>query len=86
MSGNYWRNSIWIRLTRLKLTLMVVRALEKETDPFQPRQEGKEVLSPEYTYLSIIGALMYLVNNTRADIAFVVNLLIRFSATPIMQH
>jgi hypothetical protein len=65
---------------------MVVRALEKETDPFQPRQEEKEVLSPEYTYLSIIGALMYLVNNTRPDIAFVVNLLIRFSATPIMQH
>jgi hypothetical protein len=25
-------------------TPMVVRALEKDTDPFSPRQEGKEVL------------------------------------------
>jgi hypothetical protein len=65
---------------------MIVRALEKETDPFRPRQEGKEVLSTEYPYLSIIGALMYLVNNIRPDIAFVVNLLTRFSAALIMQH
>jgi hypothetical protein len=29
---------------------------------------------------------MYLVNNTRADIAFSVNLLARFSVAPIMSH
>jgi phage tail sheath gpL-like len=30
----------------------------------------KEVLDPEYLYLSVIRTLMYLTNNTRRDIAF----------------
>jgi hypothetical protein len=67
-------------------TLMVVRALEKDTDPFQPRQEGEELLDFEYSYLSVIGALMYLANNTRPDIAFVVNLLARYSTALTMHH
>jgi hypothetical protein len=45
-------------------TPMVVRVLEKHTDPFRPHQEGEEVLGSEYPYLSAIGALMYLANNT----------------------
>jgi hypothetical protein len=67
-------------------TPKVVRALEKDTNPFRPRQEGEEVLDSEYTYLSAIGALMYLANNTRPDIAFVVNLLARYNAPPIMRN
>jgi hypothetical protein len=67
-------------------TSMVVRALEKDTDPFRLRQEGEEVLCSKYPYLSVIGALMYLANNTRPDIAFTVNLLIRYSATPTMHY
>jgi hypothetical protein len=67
-------------------TPMVIRALEKDTDRFQPHQEGEEVLSSEYLYLSAIGALMYPANNTRPDIAFVVNLLARYSAAPTMHH
>jgi hypothetical protein len=67
-------------------TPMVIRALEKDTDRFWPRQEGEEVLSSEYLYLSAIGALMYPANNTRPDIAFVVNLLARYSAAPTMHH
>jgi hypothetical protein len=51
-----------------------------------PRQEGEEVLGAEYPYLSVIGALMYLANNTRSDIAFTVNCLTRHSALPIMHH
>jgi hypothetical protein len=66
--------------------LMVVRALEKDIGPFWPRQEGEEVLGSEYPYLSIIGALMYLANNTRPDITFAVNLLARYNATPNMCH
>jgi hypothetical protein len=54
-------------------TPMVVRALEKDTDPFWSRQEWEVVLGSEYPYQSVIGALLYLVNNTRHDIAFVVN-------------
>jgi hypothetical protein len=67
-------------------TPMVIRALEKDTDLFQPHQEGEEVLGSEYSYLSAIGALMYLANNTRPDIAFIVNLLARYSVAPTMRH
>jgi hypothetical protein len=67
-------------------TLIVVRTLENGSDPFQPRQEGEEVLGSEYPNLSSIGVLMYLVNNTRPDIAFAVNLLARFSAAPTIRH
>jgi hypothetical protein len=65
---------------------MVVRALEKDTNPFWPRQEGEELLSYEYPYLSAIGALMHLINNTRSNIVFAVNLLARYNVTPTMRH
>jgi hypothetical protein len=42
--------------------------------------ENEEVLRPEVPYLSAIGALMYIANCTRPDIAFAVNLLARYSA------
>jgi hypothetical protein len=67
-------------------TPMVVRALEKEIDPFRSRQKGEEVLGSEYPYLSVIGALMYLANNTRPDIAFAVNFLARYNVAPTMRH
>jgi hypothetical protein len=43
---------------------MIARALEKDKDPFKSREEGEEVLGQEYPCLSIIGAPMYLINNT----------------------
>ncbi|XP_035831980.1 uncharacterized protein LOC118481012 [Helianthus annuus] len=49
---------------------MVVRPLDPQKDPYRPQEEGEEVLGPELSYLSAIGALMYLANNTRPDIAF----------------
>jgi hypothetical protein len=70
----------------LSKTPMVIRALENDTDPFQPHQEGEEVLGSEYPYLSDIRALMYLANNTRPDIAFKVNLLTRYNTAPTMHH
>jgi hypothetical protein len=72
--------------TFLSKTHMVIRALEKDTDPFRPCQDGKEVLGSKYPYLSVIGVLMYLANNTRPDIAFAVNLLARYNAAPTMRH
>jgi hypothetical protein len=61
-------------------TPIVVGALEKETDPFMPKEEWKDMLgSEEYTYLNIIDALMYFINNTRSNIAFAVNCLTRIS-------
>jgi hypothetical protein len=67
-------------------TPMIVRALKKDIDPFRPKQEGEEVLRAEYPYLSAIGALMYLANNTRLDIAFMVNCLARHSVALTMHH
>jgi hypothetical protein len=46
----------------------------------------KEVFNIEYSYLSVIGALMYLTNNTRPEIVFPVNCVIRHSAPPTMHH
>jgi hypothetical protein len=43
-------------------------------------------LEAEYPYLSAISALMYLVNNTRSDIAFTINCLARHSVAPTIRH
>jgi hypothetical protein len=67
-------------------THMVLRALEKDTDPFRSRQYGEEVLGSEYPYLSVIRALMYIANNTRPDIAFAVNLIARYNVAPTIRH
>jgi hypothetical protein len=68
------------------MTPMIIRALEKDTDPFGPKQGGEEVLGAKYSYLSVIDALMYHANNTRPDIAFTVNCLARHSASPTIRH
>jgi len=33
-------------------TPMIVRTLERDKDHFLPRDEGEEILGPEYPYLS----------------------------------
>ena len=70
----------------LSKTPMVVRSLDMEKDPFRPRDDDEEILGPEVPYLSVIGALMYLANCTRLDIAFAVNILVRYSANPTHRH
>ena len=67
-------------------TPMVVRSLDMKKDQFRPRDDGEESLGPEVPYLSAIGALIYLANSTRPDIAFAVNLLARHSAAPTKRH
>jgi hypothetical protein len=67
-------------------TSMVIRALEKDKDPFRLKEEGEEVLGQEYPYLSSLGELMYLTNNIRPDIAFVVSYFMRHSVAPTMCH
>jgi hypothetical protein len=62
-------------------TPMIVHALEVDTDPFSSH-EGEEELCHEFSYLSVLGALMYLAKNTGPNIAFTVNLLARHSTTP----
>jgi hypothetical protein len=65
---------------------VVVRSLDVKKDPFRPRGGEEEVLGPQVPYLSAIGALMYLANNSRPNIEFAVNLLARHSAAPTKRH
>jgi hypothetical protein len=67
-------------------TSVVVRSLDVKKDPFHPREDGEEILNPEIPYLSVINALMYLANCTCPDIAFLVNLLARYSSAPTQRH
>ena len=67
-------------------TPMVVKSLDMNKDQFRPKDEDEELLGTEVPYLSVIGALMYVANCTRPDIAFVVNLLARHSAAPTKRH
>ena len=48
--------------------LMVVQSLGVKNDSFCPCEKGEKLLGPEVSYLSTIGALMYLDNYTRSDI------------------
>ncbi|XP_059635711.1 secreted RxLR effector protein 161-like [Cornus florida] len=65
---------------------MVVRSLDVKKDYFRPREDDEDLLSPEVPYLSVIGALMYLLNCTRPDRVFSVNLLARYSSAPTRRH
>jgi hypothetical protein len=67
-------------------TLMVVRSLEEDKDPFRRGSDDEKPLGPEVPYLSAIGALMYLANSTRPDIEFAVNLLAHHSTNPTRRH
>ena len=53
---------------------MIVHSLEMKNDIFYPKEDNEELFGPEVPYYSVIGALMYLVNYTWSDIAFLVNL------------
>ncbi|KAL0433661.1 UNVERIFIED_CONTAM: Retrovirus-related Pol polyprotein from transposon TNT 1-94, partial [Sesamum latifolium] len=64
----------------------VRQAADYLKNPFRPPTHNDEILGPEVPYLSAIGGLMYLPNNTRLDIAFSVNLLARYSSTPTKRH
>ena len=65
---------------------MISRSLDPKKDPFRPRDEDEEIVGADVPYLSAIGALLYLAQCTRPDIAFSVNLLARFSSAPTQHH
>ena len=67
-------------------TPMVVRPLDTNKHPFRPKKDDEMILDPKVPYLSAIGALLYLAQCTRPDIAFPVNLLARYSSAPMRRH
>uniref|UniRef100_A0A1U7WMR6 Uncharacterized protein LOC104229005 n=1 Tax=Nicotiana sylvestris TaxID=4096 RepID=A0A1U7WMR6_NICSY len=58
----------------------------KDLDPFRPQENDEDLVGDETPYLSGIGALMYLANNTRPNIAFAISLLARFSSSLTRTH
>ena len=79
-------NRFYMDKSHLLNSPMVIRSLEVNKNPFCLKEENEESLGPEVPYLSAIGALMYLANCTRSDIAFSVNLLARYNSTPPKRH
>ena len=67
-------------------TPMVGWSLDVKKDPFRPQENDEETLGPKVLYLSAIGALMYLANYMRPNIAFAVNLLARYNSAPTQRH
>jgi hypothetical protein len=67
-------------------TPMVVRSLRPESDMFGPRRGSEKVLEDQYPYKEAIGALLYLANCSRPDIAFAVSVLARASNEPTKRH
>jgi hypothetical protein len=65
---------------------MDLRSLDRNKDLFWKRTKNEPLLGCEKSYLSAIGALMFLVNQTRPDIAFAINLLARHSSQPTIRH
>ena len=63
-----------------------LRSLEPHKDSFRPKEPDEEILSPKVPYLNAIGALMYLAQCTRPNIAFAVNLLAQFNFEPTRKH
>ena len=64
--------------------LMVIRLLDVKKDIFCPQEENEELLGSEVSYLNV--ELLYLANNIRLHITFLVNLLARYNSYPTKRH
>ncbi|XP_075106938.1 uncharacterized protein LOC142179937 [Nicotiana tabacum] len=65
---------------------MAVRSLAINKDPFRPHENDGELLGDETPYLSAIGALMYLANNTRPDITFAMQVICLIHIKPDLKQ
>ena len=67
-------------------TPMVVRSLYVDRILFRPQENDEELIGLEVPHLSVTEALMYLLNYTRPDISFAINLLERYNYSPTRRH
>ena len=84
MESVYLNLTVWIRDRKFK-----DHGIKKNTNPFLPRIHlrkniGTEVRQLEYS--QIIGSLVYLMNFTRPDIAYVISKLSRYTSNPSDDH
>ncbi|XP_068339007.1 secreted RxLR effector protein 161-like [Pyrus communis] len=63
-----------------------VKTIDAKQDPFHPNEDEEDILENEVSYLSAIGALLYLAQCTRPNISFAINLLARYSNAPTRIH
>jgi Reverse transcriptase (RNA-dependent DNA polymerase) len=82
-------------LTQPMLTEWIIETMgmtesNSRTTPAQKEPLGKDANGPDMTedwnYVSIVGMLMFLANNSRPDIAFAVNQCARFTHAPKQSH
>ena len=57
-----------------------------KNDTFRLCEKSEELLGPKVSYFNAIDVLMYLVNCTRPNIVFPVNLLVRYSSVPTQRY
>ena len=67
-------------------SLMIVYSLEVKNKLLCPKEDNEELLGLEVPYYNVIGVPMNLANYTQPDIAFLVNLLVKYSSTPPQRH
>ena len=65
---------------------MIVHSLEVKKDIFYPKENNEELFGPKAPYYSVIGVSMNLANYTWPNIAFLANLLVRYSSAPTQRH
>ena len=67
-------------------TLIIVPFLDPKNDPVYRKKGDEYIFGPEIPYLNAIGAMMYLAQCIRPNIAFSVNLLGLFNFKSIRRH
>jgi len=67
-------------------TPLQVRSLEPSKDIYRPKEDNESPLDINCPYAHAVGALLYLANSTRPDIAFAVSLLARHTHSPTVRH
>ena len=67
-------------------SLMIVRSLDAKKYHFRIKEESEALHDPEVPYLSATGALLYLEQCTKLDMAFSINLLARFNSALTRRH
>ena len=67
-------------------SLMIIHSLEVKNDIFCPKEDNEELFGLKVPYYSVIGAPVNLTNYIKLDIAFLVNLLVRYSFAPTQRH
>lgn len=82
-------NRILIRFNMIDaypLSIPTVGRNTKGDDLYHPYKEEEETLTKQYSYLAVVGGLLYLATSTRLDISFAVSILARHSARLTIRH